>query len=51
MLRMFACCVSVGMFVCACEDGPMGVRFISVPTIEAVYELPKFGRLCVVSCM
>ena len=33
------------------EDGPMGVSFVSVPIIEAIYDLPKFGRLCVVSCM
>ena len=34
--------------LCLCDDVLMAVKYVSVPIIEASYELPKFGRVCVV---
>ena len=41
-------CVSGDGCLCVCEDGLMSFCFVSVPIIEAAYEIPKFGRVCVV---
>ena len=42
-------CISRNVCLSVCvRNGLMDIRFVSVPIIEATYELSKFGRVCVV---